>query len=167
MRRRITARLVNGILAAGVTVAFLAHALLGGVSAVTGYTSGLIWLVWVFAALAVAHIVASGVTSHEQLTDAERPPSVRKKRHLLLKWVTGGLLLVVACVHVLLPRETWSAIAVTVALAAVLAVHVCVGSKSLLKDLGIDRRYKMVFRVVVCTIAALAAGLVVVGGLGL
>jgi succinate dehydrogenase hydrophobic anchor subunit len=36
----------------------------------------------------------------------------------------------------------------------VLAVHLCVGSKSLLKDLEIDRRYKTAFRIVVCVFAA-------------
>ena len=39
------------------------------------------------------------------------------------------------------------------AVSAALAVHLCVGSKSLLKDLEINRRYKMAFRAVVCAFA--------------
>jgi succinate dehydrogenase hydrophobic anchor subunit len=50
-----------------------------------------------------------------------------------------------------------SGAALTVGLSAVLAVHLCVGSKSLLEDLGIDRRYKTAFRVIVCVLAALFA----------
>ena len=123
-------------------------------------------------AVGVAVLLVSAVkalisvfTSREQLTDVERPPSARKKRHLALKWATGGLLLAAAAVHVVVMR-TWGAAAaqstatgavLTIVLATVLAIHLCVGSKSVLKDLGIDRRYMTPFRVVVCAFAVLFA----------
>ena len=159
------ARFANGVISAAIVVFFLVHAALGSLSGLFGLKSPLAWLVWVGVALIAAHIVVSVVTSREQLSDVEHPPSVRKKRHLALKWATGGLLAAAAIAHIA-TMWTWGAEAVqsaasgaalTVVLSAVLAVHLCVGSKSLLKDLGIDRRYKTAFRVIVCILAALFA----------
>lgn len=155
MRKRVTARFVNGVIAALITVFFLAHGTMGSLSAVTGIANHFPWLVWAAVALVGVHVIASAVTSHQQLTDAERPPSPRKKRHLALKWATGSVLAVAACAHILLPRNGVSAALVIVAVSVALAVHLCVGSKSLLKDLGIGTRYKTVFRVVVCLFATL------------
>ena len=154
---RVTSRFVNGIIAAVITVVFLVHGAMGSLSAVTGFSGSLAWVVWGAVVLALAHVVVSIVTSAQQLSDAEHPPSARKKRHLALKWATGGLLAVAAAVHIALPKSTASAAFVIVAVSALLAVHLCVGSKSLLKDLDIDRRYKVAFRVVVCVLAALFA----------
>ena len=165
MRKGSTIRFVNGIVSAAIVVFFLVHATLGSLSALTGFKSPFTWFVWVGVALVGMHVVVSVFTSREQLTDAERPPSARKKRHLALKWVTGALLLIVAATHVVAMR-TWGAEAMqsmatgamlTVVLAATLAVHMCVGSKSVLKDLGIDTRYMMVYRVIVCAFAVLFA----------
>ena len=158
-------RFANGVVSAAIVVFFLVHATLGSVSALTGFRSPFAWFVWVGVALVAAHVVISVFTSREQLTDVERPPSARKKRHLALKWATGGLLLAAAAVHVVVMR-TWGAAAaqstatgavLTIVLATVLAIHLCVGSKSVLKDLGIDRRYMTPFRVVVCAFAVLFA----------
>lgn len=162
MRSESRARIVNGFVSAVIVVLFLAHSALGGVAVLTGFTSPFSVLVWAGVALIAAHVVVSIVTSFEQLNDAERPPSARKKRHLALKWATGALLTAVAIAHVVLPKSAVMSTVVVIALAAALAVHLCVGSKSLLKDLGVDRRYKMAFRVVVCVICACAATCVLV-----
>ena len=161
MRRRVTARFVNGVISAFIVVFFLVHGVLGTAELAFGIPSSLAWLVWVGIALVGVHVVVSIVTSRQQLTDADRPPSPRKKRHLALKWATGILLASVVCVHVLvmrfgagtLPIEVVLKV-VTVVLSGALALHVCVGAKSVLKDLNIDRRYMTAFRVVVCVFAA-------------
>lgn len=159
-------RNVNGILSAVLVVFFLAHGVMGSLAIMFGYMSPLIWLVWVGMALVVVHVVVSIVTSWDQLTDAEFPPSSRKKRHLALKWVTGTALAVCVAFHVMREGAVVSRVAI-VAVAVLLAVHACVGSKSLLKDLNIDRRYKGAFRIVVCAfavvyvIAALASAVMV------
>ncbi len=172
--RRPPARFFNGIVSAIIVVFFLAHGTMGGVSALTGFTSPFSLLVWGGVALIGVHVVASIVTSHQQLADRERPPSARKKRHLALKWATGCLLAVAACVHIVAPRvlgaafaqsPAWNA-AIIVLLSVALAVHLCVGSKSLLKDLEIDRRHKTAFRVVVCAFAAFFSLAVLVAALG-
>ena len=126
------ARRFNGVVSAAITAIFLAHSVLGGLAAITGFISPLAWLVWVGVGLICVHVVASIVTSREQLSDVERPPSSRKKRHLALKWATGGLLAAVALAHVVLPKSSELATACILALCVVLAVHLCVGSKSLL-----------------------------------
>ena len=99
------------------------------------------------------------VTSRQMLHDAERPPSRRKKRHLVLKWVTGLALLLIACVHALLPEHAaaWPSVSILVALA--LAVHMYVGGKSLTSDLGLPRGMCIAFRLV----AIAWAGIVCIG----
>lgn len=149
MGKRSISRLVNGIVSAVLVVFFLAHGVLGGVSLVSGVEGTLTWLVWVGVALVVVHVMASVVTSREQLADEQRPPSARKKRHLALKWTTGVLLALCAAAHVIFKDALAGRVAM-VLVAVALAVHACVGAKSLLKDVGVDRRYKMAFRVVVC-----------------
>ena len=160
----LSSRFVNGVIAAAITVLFLAHGALGGFSALTGYTSPFTWLIWGGVILIGAHVVASIVTSIQQLTDVEFPPSARKKRHLALKWATGGLLAVAACAHIVLPKNSLTATLVVMAVIVLLAVHLCVGSKSLLKDIGIDRRYKTAFRVVVIVLSVLFALAMLIGG---
>ena len=162
MRKRVTARFANGVASACIVVVFLVHAALGTASVLTGLTSPFGWLVWVGVGLIVAHVGLCAVTSVQQLTDAQRPPSARKKRHLALKWATGVALALVAGLHVMgVPLQGLGAISPRIAsiglltiLLAALAFHVCVGAKSLLKDIDVDRRYKMAFRVVVCVVAA-------------
>ena len=163
MGNRPTARFVNGVIAALITVAFLVHGALGSLSVAVGLPTSLAWLVWGAVILAIVHVAVSIVTSNQQLTDAERPPSARKKRHLALKWATGGLLGVAAVVHIVLPKSSTSAAFVIVVVSVLLAIHLCVGSKSLLKDLEIDRRYKTAFRIVVCVLAAVFACAMLIG----
>ena len=151
------ARVVNGVIAALITIIFLVHGTMGSLSALFGFSSALSWVVWGAVILAGLHVVMSMVTSTQQLTDREFPPSRRKKAHLALKWVTGGLLAVVAIAHIILPKSSVTAAGVIVAVSVLLAVHVCVGSKSLLTDLGFSKRYKWPLHVVVCLFAAVFA----------
>lgn len=154
-RKGSTSRFVNGVVAALVTLVFLVHGALGSFCVAFGRSGSLSWLVWGAVVLVGVHVVASLVTSVQQLNDAERPPSVRKKRHLALKWMTGLALALFACAHVLLPKSSVAALCLIMAVSVALAVHLCVCAKSLLKDLNVDRRFKVPFRVVVCVFAAL------------
>lgn len=166
MRDGSKARRFNGIVSAIIVVVFLVHAVMGSVSALVGLESPFSIIVWGGVVLVVIHVITSVVTSNEQLNDVEHPPSSRKKRHLLLKWVTGGLLGVVAAVHIILPKSTFTAMALIVVLTIVLAVHLCVGGKSLLKDVGLSTRYKMAYRIVVCMVAAAVVVAILVSGSG-
>lgn len=162
MNKGSKARFVNGVVSAAIVVFFLVHATLGSLSGLFGVRSPLAVFVWVGIGLVGVHVVACVVTSREQLNDMERPPSARKKRHLALKWATGGLLALAVVAHIVSMRvwgvasvqTSWAGVALTAVLAIALAVHVCVGAKSLLKDLNIDRAYMGIFRIVVCAFAA-------------
>jgi hypothetical protein len=113
-----------------IVVFFLVHAALGSLSGLFGLKSPLAWLVWVGVALIAAHIVVSVVTSREQLSDVEHPPSVRKKRHLVLKWATGGLLAAAAIAHIA-TMWTWGAEAVqSAASGAALTAAIKVASRA-------------------------------------
>jgi len=160
-------RYANGVVSALIVCFFLAHGTLGAVSLFTGNVSPLAWLVWVGVGLVAVHVALSALTSKQQLSDEEHPPSRRKVRHLALKWATGGLLAVAATAHVVIMRmggdsafPRVASVVVIVVVALALAVHLCVGAKSLLKDINVDRRHKMAFRVVViafCVAFALSA----------
>ena len=149
-------RKTNAIVAAIITAFFLAHATLGATALHVDIPSSLSWTVWIGAALVCAHIVFCIATSTSMLTDAKRPPSQKKKRHLALKWITGALLLAVAIPHAAEfyggDRTPLLAILLIIAVAA----HACVGAKSLLKDLSLPRTWRPAFRAIVCIIAALA-----------
>ena len=166
MRKGSRSRLINGVICAVMVAFFLVHGALGSASLALGFKGTLAWLAWFGIALVAAHVIASVVTSYEQLTDTVRPPSVNKKRHLALKWVTGALLAVCIVAHVLLKGSIAAHIA-TIALDIVLAVHLCVGSKSILKDLNIDRKYRTHFRVAVCVVAAVFVIAVLASAAGL
>ncbi|MBO4352045.1 MAG: hypothetical protein J5818_00960, partial [Eggerthellaceae bacterium] len=139
--------------------------LLGSLSSVLSFTPAMVWVVWVGVVFMAAHVLVSVVTSYEQLTDVEFPPSARKKRHLLLKWVTGGLLLATVVAHITCVQlfgafalqTTVSAVVVTLAVVLTLAIHICVGAKSLLTDLGLDKRHMTLLRWVVVALAVAIA----------
>lgn len=169
MRPDQRARRANGIISAFIIAFFIVHGALGCALLVCGFNDAFSVAVWAGVAAMVAHVVLCVATSVYQLTDTVRPPSVHKKRHLALKWVTGGLLALVALVHVLCFRvlgESGEALTipaglVIVAVAAFLSAHICVGSKSLLKDIGLDRSLRPVVRAV-AVIAGVAFGLIAV-----
>ena len=164
MRGSSKERFANGVASALIICFFTLHGMLGAAALLIGFASPFAWLVWVGVALIVVHVLLSVLTSKQQLSDKERPPSQRKVRHLALKWLTGGLLAVAATAHVVVmrmdgdtvPLRLVSTIAI-VLVAAALAFHLCVGAKSLLKDIGVDRRFKLAFRIVVCTLCAVFA----------
>ena len=165
MRKRPTARYVNGILAIVIVAFFAVHGALGAASGFFPLTRTFAWLVWVGIAIVCVHIVASIVTSRQQLTDREHPPSTRKKRHLALKWVTGVVLAAAVIAHIVVMRTTGETLTGAgigglvglIALIALLAAHTCIGVRSLLKDIGADRERKTAARIAVCTVAAAIA----------
>lgn len=128
-------RKVNGAIAGVLCLFFLVHGVLGILWTSAAVTMGLAFVIWAFFIVVLVHGLLSIVTSRQMLHDAKRPPSRRKKQHLALKWVTGVALLLVACIHALLPESTifwpYASIFVTCAL----AVHMYVGSRSLASDL--------------------------------
>lgn len=163
MATRSRTRLANGVVSAGIVVFFIVHASLGSIIGLIPLHSGLAWAVWIGVACATIHVALCIATSIQQLTDTVRPPSINKKRHLVLKWATGVFLLVCAAVHVVVVRtagaddmiSSVTGVIVIVALAVALAAHICVGSKSLLKDLNVDRSFRPAVRGAACTFAAL------------
>ena len=165
MGKRLTSRFVNGILAIAIAAFFAVHGVLGAISGFVDIPRNAAWIVWAGVVMVGAHVLASIVTSREQLTDPARPPSARKKRHLALKWATGTALAVAAAIHIAIMRTTGetltgggnAGLASLLALIALLAIHSCVGVRSLLKDIGADRGCKNVVRAALCAIAAALA----------
>ena len=143
-------RTANGIASAAIVLLFLFH----GLAHATGAPS-LATIAWVGVAIVFIHVLMCVGTSTQMLTDQARPPSMRKKLHLALKWVSGIVLGVVALAHALglADATTWFLAALTL----LIAWHTWVGSRSLLKDLRLDTGYRNVFR-----IAALVAAAVIV-----
>lgn len=155
-------RTPNGALSALITIFFLCHAALG-----TAWQLGLLsdsaaFIVWVGVAAIILHMVLSLATSYSMLTDQVRPPSAQKRRHLLLKWVTGGAIAVLAATHIAAiatqgagANSGWEASALMVAVLVALAVHGCTGAKSLLKDMGIARRRIMPLRIAIIVVSCI------------
>lgn len=141
-------RKVNGAVAGVLCLFFLVHGVLGILWTSAAVTMELAFVIWAFFIVALVHGLLSIVTSRQMVHDAERPPSRRKKRHLALKWMTGVALLLVACIHALLPESTifwpYASILVTCAF----AVHMYVGGKSLASDLGLPHGMRIAFRLV-------------------
>lgn len=171
MRNRPTARFVNGVVAALIVAFLFAHSLLGGLEGIFPLTAPPKWILWLGVIVVGIHVVVSIVTSYSQLTDAEFPPSARKKRHLLLKWVSGGALAVVAAAHIVYMQTSGahtvqaSPVSAVVALVLIvaLAVHSWIGAKSLVTDLGFSKRLMLPFRIVVCALAVAAGCIVLLG----
>jgi len=153
MRKRLTIRFVNGVISAVIVVFFLGHAALGDAWMFGLVPATMSSLIWAGIALIALHVLVSVITSIDQISDPEYPASDRKKRHLAIKWATGIAISLVAFLHIDNGRSFdlvggFSPLAntvVLVVLAIALAVHACVGAKSLLTDLDIDRRFKCHF----------------------
>lgn len=165
MGKKPTARFVNGVLAIAIAAFFAVHGIFGAVSAFVDIPRGLAWLVWAGVVVVGVHVLASVVTSYQQMADKERPPSPRKKRHLVLKWATGGALAAAAAMHIVdmqmaggsLEGAGATGLVTLLALIAFVAVHVCVGARSLLKDIGADRNRKNIVRIATCAVCAAIA----------
>ena len=150
------------MVSAGIVCVFLIHATLGSFQSFFAVPSLASWLVWAGMVLVGVHALLCIATSVEQLTDTVRPPSVQKKRHLALKWATGIGLIAMAGVHIWRIRSLGPVAALhsaegavwTISLTALLTAHIWTGSKSLLKDLGIDRKWRNAVRAGACVFAA-------------
>ena len=110
-------------------------------------------------------MLASVGSTALMLTDTERPPSSRKKRHFVLKWATGAVLAATIAVHLfcilcpgslpVFPHQTKVAFLL---LLAALAWHVGIATKSLARDLEIEKRTRDIMRAVyVLAVLALIA----------
>ena len=158
MRRACTPaeklRLFNALVALVVAAFFLVHSGLGTASfSIDGLVNSVPWLVWGMLGVVGVHVVASVAATALMLTDTERPPSARKKRHFVLKWVTGALLALVIGVHVVcvifpegLGLDASQLKVPFLLLLAALAWHVGIATKSLARDLGIGKKTRDVMR---------------------
>ncbi|WP_172136738.1 hypothetical protein [Adlercreutzia sp. ZJ473] len=136
--------------------AFFLHAIVGTLWLRFGFSDHLAWVVWVAVGVAGAHIGLSAATSRSMLTDRQRPPSRRKRMHLVLKWASGGMLLAAALIHMAagLTGRAPEARCFLLVVVALLTWHCLVGAKSLLKDLDIPTRLKGSLRALMITVAA-------------
>lgn len=148
MGSQVNWRKVNGAIAGVLCLFFLVHGILGILWTSGAINAELAFVIWAFFIAALVHGLLSIVTSRQMLHDAERPPSRRKKRHLVLKWVTGLALLLIACIHArsqsMATAWPYASILVTIAL----AMHMYVGGKSLTSDLGLPHGMRIAFRLV-------------------
>lgn len=163
-RREKTAvriRRINAAVAASLVVFFLVHACLGSIEQIQPIQSSLRWITWIFAGLILVHIALTVATSYYMMTDSVRPPSKAKVRHLILKWVSGGILLLLALLHVFGFSEL--RIPLMVGLLGVIVWHSFVGVKSLIRDLNMPRELKMPIRVALIVIGAIIASVALAG----
>ena len=145
-QKSTTARRLNGAIAAVILLVFVIHSLFANSPFSLPHI-----VVWTGCALIGAHVITCIVTSVAMLTDRERPASPKKKKHLVLKWVSGIALGAVACAHAMgflpLGKPILSAIALLI------AWHAWICARSFLKDLGFDTRHKPLFRTIICAAA--------------
>ena len=124
-------------------------------------------LAWAGAVVALAHVALCVATSAAMLTDTQRPPSARKRQHLVVKWVTGIALGLVAGLHIaasqgalggVLAALSGSGVTARLLILAVvvaMGMHLWTGARSLLKDVDLPRAWKPYVRgaIVVVTLA--------------
>lgn len=164
-RKPTVLRTANGVVAALLCVIFVAHAILGSVKIANPAFSGrFVWVIWVGVGLVAMHVIMSIGTTVQMWTDKKRPPSDKKKRHQILKWVTGVALLVTAAIHMAggMPNASWPVAILMLLVAATLGWHMFVASKSLLKDLHVPdhKRWRVWLRAVLVAACA-AAGIII------
>lgn len=150
-------RLVNAGVAALLVVAFLGHALFASAAGVDAASRAPYPLLYCLLALVAVHIALSVATTVLMWNNTVRPPSEKKKRHQVLKWVTGAVMLAVLCVHVVhpavVPVITWTASAV---LLAAFVWHGWTGMKSLARDLHVPGKAKVPLRIALVALALVA-----------
>lgn len=145
-------RRANAIVALLIVLFFCAHEVLGALYLHDIVAEGTAWLVWVGIVAMVVHVALCIATTKQMLDDEKRPPSRRKKAHQAKKWVTGIVLSALVVLHALIPDADAMWAVSTIILAVALAVHVCVSSKSLVKDLGLPSGYRFIPRVFIVAI---------------
>lgn len=162
---RVT-RLVNAGVAALLVVAFLGHALFASAAGADAVSRAPYPLLYCLLALVAVHIGLSVATTLLMWNDSVRPPSEKKKRHQVLKWVTGTVVLAVLCVHVVhpavVPAVTW---AVSAVLLAAFVWHGWTGMKSLARDLRVPGKAKVPLRIALVALALIAFLVMVVARL--
>lgn len=162
---RVT-RLVNAGVAALLVVAFLGHALFASAAGADAASRAPYPLLYCLLALAAVHIGLSVATTLLMWNDSVRPPSEKKKRHQVLKWMTGAVVLAVLCVHVVhpavVPAVTW---AVSAVLLAAFVWHGWTGMKSLARDLRVPGKAKVPLRIALVALALIAFLVMVVARL--
>lgn len=152
-------RKINAALALVLIAFFYTHALLGTfVQEPMGSVA--VVLIWAFVVIAMGHVVLCLMTSKAMLEDEIRPPSRKKKGHLVLKWISGIALLSVGMIHCQIFNGVCPSIALV--LVAVLAWHGWVGAKSAARDLGASKGAVLSFRVSLCVLAAFIMGSVLI-----
>lgn len=154
-RKNKLLRRIGAIIAAALVVFFFIHAALGATSQSGIIPEGLHWIIWAFSALIIVHIGICIGTTWFMYTDEVRPPSEAKKRHQVLKWVSGAVLLILALVHILgVPIDGRF---IMLAVLAALVWHCYVGAKSVARDLGLPRGAKIPIRIILILAAVLIA----------
>ena len=153
-------RAPNAFAAAFIVIFFLVHASLGVFAILSGWRGALAWTVWVGAGVIGFHIIMSLATTISMFTDKVRVASKGKRRHQLLKWATGGCIVLMFAWHVSGAQRLLDAPSFLVAIAAVAVIsalcwHVWIGAKSLTHDLRISPEFRMPIRGVFITIAAI------------
>ena len=153
-------RAPNAFAAAFIVVFFLVHASLGVFAILRGWRGALAWTVWIGAGVIGFHIIMSLATTISMFTDKVRVASKGKRRHQLLKWATGGCIVLMFAWHVSGAQRLLDAPSFLVAIAAVAVIsalcwHVWIGAKSLTHDLRISPVFRMPIRGVFITIAAI------------
>ena len=169
-RKPTPLRTANGVVAAALCVIFAAHAILGSVKIANPAFSGrFVWVVWVGVGLVAVHIAMSIGTTVAMWRDTVRPPSNKKKRHQILKWVTGVAMLATAAAHMLtgFPSAAWTGAILMLGVAATLGWHMFVASKSLLKDLHVPhhKKWRPWLRAVLVAVCVAAGGIILFAAL--
>lgn len=153
-------RAPNAFAAAFIVIFFLVHASLGVFAILSGWRGALAWTVWIGAGVIGFHIIMSLATTISMFTDKVRVASKGKRRHQLLKWATGGCIVLMFAWHVsgaqrLLDAPSFLVAVAAVALISALCWHVWIGAKSLTHDLRISPVFRTPIRGVFITIAAI------------
>ena len=154
-RKNKLLRRIGAVVATALAVFYFIHAALGATAQPGAIPESARLLVWAFSAIIVVHIFICIGTTWFMFTDQVRPPSKAKKRHQILKWATGAILLLLALAHVIgVPIDGHI---IMLALLAALAWHCYVGAKSVARDLGLPRGAKVPIRVVLIAVAVVIA----------
>lgn len=145
-------RKANAALALALLAFFYAHALLGAFAEEPAGSVAVVFI-WLFMIVALVHVVLCVMTSRAMLEDEVRPPSRKKKEHLVLKWASGIVLFAAAAIHCQALNGAGALFASL--LVAILAWHAWVGAKSAVRDLRGTKMLVAPLRLAVCCIAAL------------
>ncbi len=153
-------RAPNAFAAAFIVVFFLIHASLGVFAVLSGWRGTLAWTVWIGAGVIGFHIIMSLATTISMFTDKVRVASKGKRRHQLLKWATGGCIVLMFAWHVSGAQRLLDAPNILVAIAAVALIsalcwHVWIGAKSLTHDLRISPAFRTPIRGIFVAVAAI------------